>query len=49
MENVYSSKSKKKIDFFNLGPKNKWKEIVPKKFHKKINSIFSADLKNLKY
>ena len=48
-ENVYSKKTKKKIDFFHLGSKNKWREIVPKKFHEKINNIFKEDLKNLKY
>ena len=48
-ENVYSEKTKKKIDFFHLGSKNKWREIVPKKFHEKINNIFKEDLKSLKY
>ena len=48
-ENVYSEKTKKKIDFFNLGPKNKWEKVVPKEFHEKINNIFKEDLKNLKY
>jgi len=48
-ENVYSQKTKKKIDFFHLGSKNKWREVVPKEFHEKINNIFKEDLKNLKY
>ena len=48
-ENVYSNKTNKKIDFFNLGPKNKWEKVVPKEFHEKINNIFKEDLKNLKY
>ena len=48
-ENVYSEKTKKKIDFFHLGSKNKWREVVPKEFHEKINNIFKEDLKNLKY
>ena len=48
-ENVYSQKTKKKIDFFHLGSKNKWREIVPKEFHEKINNIFKEDLKKLKY
>ena len=48
-ENVYSKKINKKIDFFNLGPKNKWEKVVPKEFHEKINNIFKEDLKNLKY
>ena len=48
-ENVYSEKRKKKIDFFHLGSKNNWKDIVPKELHEKINTIFKEDLKNLKY
>ena len=48
-ENVYSKKTNKKIDFFNLGPKNKWEKVVPKEFHEKINNIFKEDLKKLKY
>lgn len=48
-ENVYSEKTKKKINFFHLGSKNKWREVVPKEFHEKINNIFKEDLKNLKY
>ena len=48
-ENVYSEKTKKKIDFFHLGSKNKWKKIVPKELHEKINNVFKEDLKNLKY
>ena len=48
-ENVYSEKTKKKIDFFHLVSKNKWREVVPKEFHEKINNIFKEDLKNLKY
>jgi len=48
-ENVYSKKKNKKIDFFNLGPKNKWREVVPKELHEKINNTFREDLKNLKY
>ena len=48
-ESIYSEKTKKKIDFFHLGSKNKWREVVPKEFHEKINNIFKEDLKNLKY
>ena len=48
-ENVHSKKTNKKIDFFHLGPKNKWEKVVPKEFHEKINNIFKEDLKNLKY
>tara|TARA_Y100000590_G_C15685321_1_gene1001387 strand:- start:1146 stop:1982 length:837 start_codon:yes stop_codon:yes gene_type:complete len=49
IENVYSSKTKNKINFFHLGSKNKWRKVLPKKLHNKINNIFREDLKNLKY
>ena len=36
LENVYSKKSNKKIDFFNLGPKNKWRIIILNQSMKKV-------------
>jgi len=47
-ENAYSKKNEK-ITFFNLGFKNKWQKVIPKKFHKKINDAFKKDLISLKY
>ena len=40
---------KKRIDFFNLGPKNRWKKILPSKILFKANEIFKKDLEQLKY
>ena len=47
-ENVFS-KDKKKIPFFNLGPKNKWEQKIPLKSQKDVNLYFENDLKKLDY
>ena len=39
----------KKIDFFNLGPENKWEKKLPKEILQKANKIFKEDLKFLNY
>ena len=49
IESIKSKNSKKKIKFFNLGFKNKWKKIIPKIYHEKINELFSEDLIKLGY
>jgi len=48
-ESIYSHKKNKKLSFFNLGPKNDWKKIIPKKFHDKINFEFKYDLKFINF
>ena len=49
-EAVTSKENKdKKIPFFNLGPKNNWKEILDKDLKLKLEDIFSKDLKELSY
>ena len=48
-EAIYSKKLKKKMDFFNLGSMNKWKNVIPEDYHNKINTSFEEDLKFLKY
>ena len=49
-EAVTSRENKdKKIPFFNLGPKNNWKEILDKDLKLKLEDIFSKDLKELFY
>ena len=40
---------KKKIPFFNLGPKNDWREIINDDLKVKLESIFEKDLKELSY
>jgi len=39
----------KKITFFNLGPKNNWKQILDTALAKKLNNTFAKDLKELNY
>jgi len=39
----------KKIPFFNLGPKNNWKEIMNDDLKIKLENIFQKDLKKLSY
>ena len=49
-EAVPSQKDKnKKISFFNLGPKNDWKDILDEDLKIKLNNIFKKDLKELNY
>ena len=44
-----SYKSNNKTNFFNLGFKNKWQEILPEKISDKIKDKFFDELKELKY
>ena len=49
-ESVTSRKDKdKKIPFFNLGPKNNWREIISDELKIKLENIFEKDLKELSY
>ena len=48
-ESPIGQKTKKKLNFFNLGSKNKWKNILPKKILKEANTLFKEDLKKLHY
>ena len=43
------SKDGKPINFFNLGFRNKWEELLPKKMSDKIRDEFNNELKDLKY
>ena len=45
----FISKDGKKINFFNLGFKNKWENLLPKKILEKINQEFDKELKELGY
>ena len=48
MENI-SLNFNKKINFFNLGAKNKWNNILSEDMIKESNQIFKDDLKYFKY
>ena len=39
----------KKINFFNMGFKNKWENLLPKNILGKINQEFDKELKELGY
>ena len=48
-ESATSSKTMKKIKFFNLGKKNDWKMLLDKKLIKKIESRFKNEMRELGY
>ena len=41
--------NKKKISFFNLGPKNDWRKILDKELQIKISNIFEKEIIELEY
>ena len=46
-ENVI--RNNEKVKFFNLGPKNNWKKVLPKDVQIKMNDYYKEDLKKLGY
>ena len=48
-ESVYSKNTQKKIKFFNLGKKNKWKKMLDKNITKNIEKTFSKEMNELGY
>ena len=48
-EESYISKEGKKINFFNMGFKNKWENLLPQDIIDKINQKFDKELKELGY
>ena len=48
-ESVYSKKTGKKINFFNLGFNNRWQKLLPSDIKEEIFKYFSKDLKDLNY
>ena len=48
-ENVYDHQTNLKKDFFNLGPKNDWKEKLQKKNIDTIEKEFEIEMKELNY
>ena len=49
IESMTSEKTKKKINFFNLGKKNNWKVLLDNKIEKKISEALYKEMKELKY
>tara|TARA_B100000674_G_C37721528_1_gene860039 strand:- start:49 stop:894 length:846 start_codon:yes stop_codon:yes gene_type:complete len=48
-ESVFSNKTGKKINFFNLGFNNRWQKLLPNDIKDKINLYFTNELKELNY
>ena len=48
-EAAYSEKSSKKVDFFHLGEKNNWQNLLDLEIEKKIRTAFDKEMKELKY
>tara|TARA_Y100001958_G_C21203559_1_gene529899 strand:- start:596 stop:1438 length:843 start_codon:yes stop_codon:yes gene_type:complete len=48
-ENVYSRHDKRKIKFFNQGPKNDWKKNLSKELIEKMNKFYKDDLEKFNY
>ena len=48
-EAIFSKKKNKMIPFFNLGPKNDWKNILNEDYVNKINKIFKNELNEIGY
>ena len=48
-EAAYSKKFKKKVNFFNLGKKNNWKNLLDPEIEKKIREKFNEEMKELGY
>ena len=48
-ESITSKKTKTKIPFFYLGPKNNWKNILNKKLQVKIYDTFKSEFRELGY
>ena len=48
-ESVYSNKTGKKINFFNLGFSNRWQKLLPIDIKDKVNEKFKKSLVELNY
>jgi len=48
-ESVISKKNNHKIPFFNMGPNNNWKKILPKKYQELLRLKFMVSLQELNY
>ena len=48
-ESVTSSKTNKKIKFFNLGKKSNWRQLLDKPIIKKIEEKFKNEMIELNY
>jgi hypothetical protein len=49
LENAVNKKTKKKVNFFNLGPKNNYKKFLDKNIQNEIEKKFRNTMKKLNY
>ena len=48
-ENVVNYSTKKKVNFFNQGPENKWQETLNIEIQRELELKFEKEMKELKY
>jgi len=48
-EAVYSKKKDKKLEFFYLGKKNNWENLLDPQIEKQIRLKFNKEMKELEY
>ena len=49
VEAAYSEKTSKKVDFFHLGEKNNWKNLLDPEIEKKLREVFHKEMQELGY
>ena len=48
-ENAFNKSQNKKVDFFNLGPENKWENLLKEDLKNRIEKIFKSEMNELGY
>ena len=48
-ETVTSKKSNKSLNFFYLGKKNNWKNLLDPQIEEKLRKVFRTEMKELEY
>ena len=48
-ENALNKSQNKKVDFFNLGPENKWESLLKEDLKNRIEKIFRSEMRELGY
>ena len=48
-ENALNKSQNKKVDFFNLGPENKWESLLKEDLKNRIEKIFKSEMRELGY
>ena len=48
-EGITNKHSNEKVDFFRLGPKNKWEDNLEKNIQKELEDVFKKEMDELGY